>query len=244
MMRSGEGRLLGAQGARMAAGRRAINPLDNWLEWRSNGCNPIPLKQKLVMAVGTGHAARDTTHRSGDQQEPGKPALAGIFAVKLPGPGSDGRPGLVRASLRSATDLRIPRRRRRGAWRRLSETIEAERAAGTTATAHHVEEHYGLRDGADVQIGAGHPVGAHLARAGRPAGQSAAVGLGQISDLDGHHDGRCAHWPRRLTYVSAGPAAVRTAPGSRTDRSCRTGGADPNPDPNRFPRVQSRCRWG
>jgi len=36
------------------------------------------------MAVVTGHAARDTTHRSGDQQEPGKPALAGIFAVKLP----------------------------------------------------------------------------------------------------------------------------------------------------------------
>jgi|GEM_PF-541260 len=36
------------------------------------------------MAVVMGHAARDTTHRSGDQQEPGKPALAGIFAVKLP----------------------------------------------------------------------------------------------------------------------------------------------------------------
>jgi Bacterial regulatory proteins, tetR family len=33
-----------------------------------------------------------------------------------------------------------------------AETIEAERAAGTTATAHHVAEHFGLRDGVDVQM--------------------------------------------------------------------------------------------
>ncbi len=36
------------------------------------------------MAVVTGHAARGTAHRSGDHKDPGKPALAGIFAVKFP----------------------------------------------------------------------------------------------------------------------------------------------------------------
>ena len=33
-----------------------------------------------------------------------------------------------------------------------AETIEAERAAGTSATAHHVAERFGLRDGVDVQM--------------------------------------------------------------------------------------------
>jgi hypothetical protein len=125
-----------------------------------------------------------------------------------------------------------------------AETIEAERAAGTTAAARRVAERFGLRDGVDVHMAQDilwaltSPEPAHRLVNRRHWGR------GQIPDLAGHRHGRCARRPQRMTELSAWPATLRTAPGSRTGRSWRTGGGAPDPDRDRRPPGRSRCRWG